>query len=236
MVQTPTLPIEGLAAAERILGANLLGPPAIAQTFGAPVEAILGTDETAGLGRLPFEPKVLERAAEFGALLILRMPRDQRGPLSIRGLHERFPEAFATKSMSEGVGYQLRSEWATLDQPFAEDVPDGGWRLVMTEPLRETRGRPYDQQDATLPRWATRLGVPPERVRRRSAVDAVYDVVVTFKARGARLLAGSWDWTRTPTPDGAFVTVGNFRDSGLEILAYSTAVRFAALGVCPEVV
>lgn len=228
--------IDGLAAAEGQLGQNLIGPEAIARILGATVDELLTPEELRGVGRVPFDTATVERAAALGAMLVLRVPRDREGPLSIRRLHERFPDTFATKSMTEGVGYQLRSEWAAGAQPFAGEAPALGWRLVLTEPLRETRGRPYAQQEAALIAWAQRLGVAPERVRRRTAVDAVYDVLFTFQLRQARLLGASWDWTRTGTPDGAFVTVGNFGDGGLEILAYSTAVRFTSLGACPEVV
>jgi hypothetical protein len=227
--------VDGLEAAEAQLGHNLIGPQEIARVLGMEVDALLTPGEIEGMRRLPFDTATVERAAALGAMLVLRVPRDREGPLSIRRLHQIFPESFATKSMREGVGYLLRSEWAAAEQPFAAEVPELGWRLVLAEPLRETRGRPYAEQDGALVAWAERLGVAPGRVRRRTAVEAVYDVLLAFRLRQTRFLGASWDWTRSSTPDGAFVTVGNFGDGGLEILAYSTAVRFASLGVCPEV-
>jgi hypothetical protein len=227
--------VDGLEAAEGRLGHNLIGPQEIARALGVEVEALLTPGEIDGVRHLPFDAPTIERAAALGAMLVLRLPRDREGPLSIRRLHERFPELFAAKSMREGVGYLLRSEWTVAEQPFAAEVPEPGWRLVLAEPLRETRGRPYSQQDGALVSFAQRLGVAPGRVRRRTAIDAVYDVLLAFQLHQTRFLGASWDWTRSTTPDGAFVTVGNFGDGGLEILAYSTAVRFASLGVCPEV-
>ena len=227
-------PVEGLEAAEALLGPNVLGPEAVCKVLSVSLVDVLTADERQHVDRLPFDEATLKRAAAHGAMLVLRVPRDREGPLSIRRLHERFPAAFEPKSMTEGVGYSLRSEWTSAGQPFAADPPEVGWRLVSADPLGETCGGTYAQQDRALGLWAERTGVLGARVGRRSAVEAVYDLILMFQARSRRLLGDTWDWTRTSTLDGAFVTVGNFRDSGLQILAYSTPVKFGSLGACPE--
>jgi len=227
--------VEGLQDAHELLGTNVVGPEAIAKTLDAPISELLSTEERACIHRLPFDRATLQRAAAHGALLILRVPRDRSGPLSIRRLHDKFPTAFAAKGLTDGVGYQLRSEWTAAAQSFAADAPELGWRLVAAEPPAETLGRPHAQQTGALAAFAERLGVSASRGRRRTAVDAAYDLTFAFVARNRRLLATTWDWTRTDTADGAFVTVGNFGAGGMQILAYSAAVRFASLGTCPEV-
>jgi len=83
-----------------------------------------------------------------------------------------------------------------------------------------------------LRRCTGRAGVPPGR-RRRRAVEAVYDTVLSFAARGQRRLVKTWDWTSSVTLDGGIVNVGGFGERGLQILAFSPAVRHGALGVCP---
>lgn len=212
----------------------MIGPDAVTRALDVPLTDLLTAEERRCISRIPFDPGVLRTAAAHGAMLILRVARDRTGPLSIRRLHEKFPSAFAAKSMTEGVGYSLRGEWASAAQRFAGEAPEVGWRLVASELLPESRGRSYARQNAELATWAARTGLPPDRVRRRSAVEAVYDLVVASQARGVRLLSGAWDWTRTATDDGAYVTVGTAGTDGLQILAYSTAVTFASLGVCPE--
>lgn len=221
--------------ARKLLRDDVVGPDVVADVFGAPLSELLSAEEHAEVQRLPFAPSTLERAAAEKALLVLRVPRDRAGSLSILRLHQRFPDAFAAKGLSDGVGYLLRSEWTAAAQAFAGEPPELGWRLVSTEPAPDTLGRTYVQQERALTGFAERLGMNASRGRRRTAVDAVYDLTLAFASRNRRLLATTWDWTRTETSDGAFVTVGNFGPGGLEILAYSAAVRFASLGVCPEV-
>jgi hypothetical protein len=235
-VQTDKLSIEGLAAAEALLGPRVLGPAAVGALLESAPEECLTPAERAHISRIPFDHDVLVRAGAAGADLVLRLPRDGQAALTIQRLHDRFPDAFVKKTMTEGVGYLLRAEWAVTTQPFATDAPELGWRLVVSEPVEGTRGVSYDQQDEALAAWARQLGVARARVRRRTAVDAVYDVLLADRARKRRDLQQVWDWTRTGTPDGAFVTIGRPDDDGLQILAYSTAVRFDSLGTCLEVV
>jgi hypothetical protein len=227
--------VEGLQDAEALLRGNVMGPDVVAAALDAPLSELLSAGERAHIRRLPFDRPALQRAAALGALLVLRVPRDRAGPLSILRLHERFPTVFAAKGLTDGVGYQLRSEWTAAAQSFAAEAPELGWRLVAPEPLPETLGRPHAQQTEALAAFAERLGMPASRARRRTAVDAAYDLALAFAAGRGRLLSTVWDWTRTETADGAFVTVGNFGPAGLQILAYSAAVRFASLGMCPEV-
>ena len=227
--------IEGLEEARALLGGSVLGPDAVAEAFGAPLGKLLTAEEHARIRRLPFDRATLHRAEAEGAVLVLRVPRDPVGALSILRLRERFPQAFAAKGLTDGVGYQLRSEWTAAAQPFAAEAPDLGWRLVSAAPPAETLGRTHAQQAAALAAYAARLGVSPTRARRRSAIDAAYDLTLAFATDSRRLLATAWDWTRTETSDGAYVTVGNFGAGGLQILAYSAAVRFGSLGMCPEV-
>jgi hypothetical protein len=234
MPSAADLRVEGLEAARRALGPHVLGPAEVGSVLGVRVADVLGPAEREQVCRLPFDAQALGRAAAMGSLLVLRIPRDAAGPLSIRRLHERFPGALAAKTMGEGVGYLLRSEWTAGAQPFAEQAPELGWRLVTRAIADETRSRTYGEQDAALAAWGQRHGVPATRVRRRSAVDAVYDTVLFFRHGGERLLADTWDWTRTTSPDAGYVTVGNFDTNGLQILAYSAAVKFHTLGVCPE--
>lgn len=227
--------VEGLQDARELLRGGIVGPDAIADALGAPLSELLTAEEYARIRRLPFDRPTLQRAAARGALLVLRVPRDGAGPLSILRLSERFPTLFAAKGLTDGVGYQLRSEWTAAAQSFAAEAPELGWRLVAAEPPPDTLGRPHAQQAAALAAFAEQLGMKASHGRRRTAVDAAYDLALAFTAGKRRLLATAWDWTRTETADGAFVTVGNFGSGGLQILAYSAAVRFASLGMCPEV-
>jgi len=126
----------------------------------------------------------------------------------------------------------LKDEWTVDGEPFASSATcRPGWRLVHGAPVSSTCNLNYEQQEAALSRYAASIGAS---LTRRSAIEAVYDTILSRRVHGTRLLARTWDWSETPTQDGGFVTVGEFGEDGLRIVGYSRAVRFGTLGVCPQ--
>jgi len=73
-----------------------------------------------------------------------------------------------------------------------------------------------------------------DRPRRRSAIEIAYDTLLFERACGERLLAGAWDWSRSPSNDQGYAALGEFGERGLGVIAYSRAVKFGTLGVCPQ--
>lgn len=222
--------IQGLDDARRILGSAVLGPDEVAGAFGADPLAAAAGAERAAIERIPFDTAALERGAAAGAMLVLRISTVGGAPLTLLALGERLSGAIDPKA-HRGVGYALRDEWTIDTQPFARnETCAAGWYLVHRTPLPATCNRLYRLQDTVL----AALPGSAARPRRRSAIEAAYDTLLWQRARGERLLAEAWDWTRTPSSDQGFVAVGEFGPDGLGIIAYSRAVRFGSLGVCPQ--
>ena len=227
---TALMTITGLRDARRILGDAVIGVEEIA--------AVLDCDPLAGVpdalrpevDRLPFDEATLEAAAAAGEMLVLRVDRDAETPLTMLRLAERLADRFDPK-VHRGVGYALRDEWTIDTQAFAAaETCTPGWYLVRRTVDPETCNRLYRVQDEVLARHAAGT----RRPRRRSAIEIAYDTLVWQQARGERLLADAWDWSRTPSSDRGFVAVGEFGPRGLGVIAYSRAVRFGTLGVCPQ--
>src|SRR5579884_3393173 len=97
-----------LAEATRMLGGAVLGPRELAAALG-----FLTPAERAAVARLPFGAADLERARAEGELLVLRVPRDPEGPLTMLRLGARLAGGFEPR-VHRGVGYLLRDEW-TID-------------------------------------------------------------------------------------------------------------------------
>lgn len=219
----------GLDEARRILGPAVLGPDEVTTAFGA---ALL--DATAGrtgvtLDRVPFDGPTLERAAADDCMLVLRLPHDAAGPLTIVRLGEIVADGLDPR-VHTGVGYALRDEWTIDTQPLGTaDTCDAGWALVRKAPLPATLNKTRDLQETVL------AGLPPaRRPPRRSAVEMVWDTLAWYRARGERLLADAWDWSRSGSTDAGYAAVGDFGTDGLRVIAYSPAVRFGTLGVCVQ--
>jgi hypothetical protein len=222
--------IQGLADARRLLGPAVLGPEEITAALGADPLAGLTAEEQAEVAQVPFDMAALEAARAAGEMLVLRTARLAAAPLTLLSLAARLSGALDPR-VHRGVGYSLRDEWTIDTQPFAHtETCVTGWYLVHQRVLPATRNRLYRAQDAVLATLAGGIGRP----RRRSAIEIAYDTLLSHRTRGTRLLADAWDWSRTPSSDQGFVAVGEFGAEGLGVIAYSRAVRFATLGVCPQ--
>jgi hypothetical protein len=220
--------IEGLDRAARALGGALLGPRELAAALGFDPLTVLTPAERAAVARIPFGSADLEHARAGGEILVLRVPRDPDGPLTMLRLAERLRGGL-DPAVHKGAGYMLRPEWTIDDQPFAtEETCAAGWWLVSREPLRATLNRPYGEQDDALGPGA------PDRPRRRSAAEIAFDTLCWERAHGERLLATAWDWSRSASTDRGYAALGEFGASGLRVTAYSRAVRFGTLGVCAQ--
>jgi hypothetical protein len=223
--------IAGLDAATTALAGAVLGPAEISAAVGFDPLAVLTAEERAVVERVPFSADELAQARADGEFLVLRIPRDPDGPLDMLRLTERLSGGLDPR-VHKGVGYMLRDEWTIDTQPFATaETCAAGWRLVRREPLPATLNRLYRDQDAVLAALgATRPGVS----RRRSAIEIAWDTLLWQRARDERLLATAWDWSHSPSNDEGLAALGEFGPQGLGVVAYSKAVRFGTLGVCPQ--
>ena len=199
--------------ARRIFGQDVIGFEEVRSVLAA----VAGGDGAA-IDSVPFAREQLMRAADEAMMLVFRVSANDGRPLTILELAARFPGG-----TSDG------EPWFAKDAFASTETCRVGWALVEKQPFPQSRNLPYGDQDDELEKRSRRLGM---HLRRRRAVEAVYDTLLYSSVRGERLLASEWDWSSTSTSDGGFVSVGNFDERGLRLLAYSKAVRFAGLGLC----
>ena len=73
------------------------------------------------------------------------------------------------------------------------EIPKMGWGIVPLETPSDTLGKNYMEQTQYLRLIATTVGVPSHMVRRRTLVEAIYDIIVgqlALPPRRARPLIG----------------------------------------------
>ena len=209
--------------ARAILGPDVLGPREVEQVFGA----------SAVVPPIPFSRDDLTAAAAAGEMLVWRVAQAAGTPLTILEMVRRFPSAFDQKLLRQ-MGYELKEDWGIEREPLAaRDTCTPAWALAGKDVLEESRNLSYEEQDETIRKRAAALRVPVTVLRRRSAVEAVYDTVLYLVARNARLLENTWDWTASRTNDSGYINVGGCGASGMQILSFSRGIRHAGLGVCP---
>lgn len=215
-----------LDEARSLLGQDLFGPEEVGAAFGS-------LDSASAELPIPYDRTEIEAAKKNGEMLVLRLPQGADGkPITINAMIERFPKAF-DEGLLRKAGYQLKSEWGIELEPLAEKDTCSGWALVRKQILEDTRNLAYEEQSARLQDYAGARSLGIDGVRRRTAVEAVFDTVVVFAARGEHLLENTWDWTSSETVDGGYLNVGGFGTKGMQILSFSAAVRHGALGICP---
>ena len=209
--------------ARTIFGEDFLG--------GEEVSRVFGVVPAASPSAIPFSREALLTARRCGAMLVLRTGRDgDRAALTIVQMTDRYPHAFDPKLLRKS-GYLLKDEWGIALEPLAAaETCTAGWAVVRKEVLQDSCNLSYDEQEVAIQRFTAALGLP---VRRRTAVEIVYDTVLYFGARNIRLLEKSWDWSGSVTLDRAFLNVGGFSSSGMQIVGFSRGIRHGGLGVCP---
>ena len=211
--------------ARALFGERLIAP--------ADIATALGDTSLASASPIPFLRDELADAARAGEVLIYRTAAVGNEPLTIRALIQRFPQAFDPKLL-QGSGYQLKNEWGIELEPLAaSDTCQTGWALFQPEVLPASCNLSYPEQEPLLRSYGEAHGLRTAGVRRRRAIEAVYDTVIYFAARSERLLARSWDWTSTATIDRGLLHVGGFGSQGLQVLGFSPGIRHGGLGVCP---
>lgn len=217
--------VQSLEEARAILGDDVLGPQEVTAAF----QGVTKTDVP-----LHFTSDQLHAARRANEMLLLRVAHlSDNTALTLIELVHRFPDAFDQRLLRQ-AGYQLKDDWGIELEPLAAtDTCAVGWALVRKQILDDSRNLAYEEQDAVLRRYAETLGIAASVLRRRTAVEAVYDTLLYFATRGGRLLEDTWDWSSSRTIDGGYLNVGGFGGNGMQILSYSTAVRHGGLGVCP---
>ena len=127
--------VTGLDDARRILAGAVLGPAELTTVLGFDPGSVLTAAERATVGHLPVSTADLERARADEAILVLRLPRDPNGPLTMLTLATRL-DGGLDPGVHRGVGYMLRDEWTIDAQPFATtETCTAGWWLVSRAPL-----------------------------------------------------------------------------------------------------
>jgi hypothetical protein len=210
-----------LTDARRLFGGHILGPDEVGKALGAAPSSLKSAAPDLTFDTVPFTSDLLRKAAAQGMTLGLRLAHVGGVPLTLLRLASLFP----------GTEPSTADPWFA-SEPFAKQTCRAGWALFERRTFAASRNLTYSQQNDALSDRARQIGLG---LRRRMAVEVVYDVLLYAAAHGERLLADEWDWSSSATTDGAFVTAGQFDERGLRLLRYSQAVRFDRLGICATI-
>jgi hypothetical protein len=214
------MPGVSLVEARNILGNDLIEASELSSVIGEPTAAATSRD-------IPFSRETLSSAGRQGCVLLYRPDSLHDGQsLTLVTLFERCRAA-----ADPVLRFTSDDPWFCKDRFAREETLEPGWALFAKEPWPATINVTYSEGDRSLEHGAGGLAW-----RRRRAVEIAFDCLAVAAARGIRLLPSHWDWSSSASADGGRVNVGGFGDAGLEVLAYSAAVKHGRLGICPTLV
>jgi hypothetical protein len=116
---------------------------------------------------------------------------------------------------------------------FNAEVPEPGWALVPAEAPRETLGKTFMEQTQYLRYLAANAGIPSHLVRRRTLVEAVYDIIVGRIVLGSPFHKQTLDWTSSGTSKSDFACV-YYAENGVRLRSLPRTTHNPALGVVPN--
>ncbi|MFH1570585.1 MAG: hypothetical protein ABIL09_21525, partial [Gemmatimonadota bacterium] len=145
-------------------------------------------------------------------------------PCTVRNLAKAFHKLFG----------DLHDLWPFVNLGLMiSEVPELGWSLITAEAPRESLGKSFMEQNQYLRYVAASLGLPSHLVRRRTLVEAVYDLIVGRLVLGKPLQRQTLDWTGTSPSKTDFVCAFCAQE-GIRIRHLPRTTRHPALGVCPN--
>lgn len=116
---------------------------------------------------------------------------------------------------------------------FLNEMPEPGWALITPEALPATLGKSYLDQHQDLRHLADELGVIPRLVRRRSLVEALYDLIAVRLVLGERFQQRTVDWTSSSSTAADGIGV-YFSADGIRFKDLARTVHHPVLGACPS--
>ncbi len=169
------------------------------------------------------------KSSEKQYILIPRITRasDASGgtlPLTVKNMAKRYIGIFG--DIRDLMRYRN-------DSMMSIEVPESGWAIVSAEAPRESLGKNYMEQNQYLRYLATSLTIPSHLVRRRTMVEAIYDMIVGELVMGEHLQRASLDWTASTPAKNDYVCV-YFPEEGIRVRDLSRVTHHRSLGVTPN--
>ena len=180
--------------------------------------------------RDPVVGSLLNQAEEQGLSLVM-VPRIQRAILDGKllkitsaNLLRMYPRFFEDVQQ---VALKMRAETYFLQQ-----TPQMGWGLTTAEVLTASHNTNYIQQRQVLKQHAQSHKSNEIRVRRRTLIEALFDLLAVKVVTGEKLLNSTADLTESKV-GRANMAVINYGEGGIRISDINRQQAHPQLGVCP---
>lgn len=239
--------------AKEILRRDFLGVEAIkkfeevvSRLSGRKVEFVLDD-----LPPLPYSEEDLQIAKDCGEMLVLR-PKviridGEKVPITLLTLIE-LTILFSKDQLGKPQKVFNPSYWYMVEKEenFATSAEEikSGWSLVKKDVFKGSTRKTWYDQEQLLREYEKNLrerGAKNATVRRRTAAETVFDVLLYYVNTGKRLLTKKYDWGQSKTQHSfsskdweSFVAVGKFDSLPPQVHGLLPKFYSKNLGVCPS--
>jgi hypothetical protein len=169
------------------------------------------------------------KSAEKQYILVPRIvratePTGDTMPMTVKNMAKRYISLFG--EIRDLMRYRN-------DSMMSIEVPESGWAIITAEAPRESLGKNYMEQNQYLRYLSTSLTIPSHLVRRRTMVEAIYDVIVGELVLGMNMQRASLDWTTSTPAKNDYVCV-YYPEEGIRVRDLSRVTHHRSLGVTPN--
>ena len=158
--------------------------------------------------------------------LVPRLPRfikDGKANLnSVATLLRSHPQVF------ENVTHMIKYK---AEPFFLSELPRLDWAIISCEVLPETKAKNYNQQRLIMKSYAQKHQTTEMRVRHRTLVEALFDMVVVQLVINEKLLINSVEMTDSKTDRMNYACINN-SEKGIRIGDLSRQQTHPQLGIC----
>ena len=118
--------------------------------------------------------------------------------------------------------------------PFINnETPQTTWALITPEAMPGSMGKNYMDQQQFMRQLSGRISLPSHLVRRRTLVEAIYDLLVGSRVLDSPQLKQTLDWTSTGPTKNDFVCIYQ-AEEGIRIRDLTRTSHHRVLGLCPN--
>ena len=170
-----------------------------------------------------------DKTAQKQYILLPRLARARQHtggmlPLTVKNLAKRYISLFG--DIRDLIRYRNDSMMST-------EVPELGWAFITMESPKEGLGKNYMEQNQFLHHLSTSLSLPAHLLRRRTMVEAIYDLILGELILGQHLQRRSLDWTASSPAKNDYVCV-YYPEEGIRVRDLSRVSHHPSLGVTPN--
>ncbi len=225
--------------AKELLGKDFLGVEAIRnmeskfEWVGVNVEFAIDN-----IPVFPYDEQDLKLAKSNGEMVVLRPAGMLSGGRHVGVTVVKLRDLFQKDPLGKSDPPIFFRDW--FDKEDFATKPEElklGWTIVKKEVLGGSTDIGWHDRDQLLRQYEAGLKGKSAKnvsVRRRTATEAVYDIMLYYVNTGDKLLLNMWDLTSSQTSIGNVVSVGGYYKHGLLVSIGSPRISIQSGGVCPS--